>query len=708
MLTNSTSKWKRFSGASYASFQSLHREVRIGVLSVAMLSSVALKANTLGVQGETQIGNTATDVDSDSIVVGLEDVEVLATRVPLTQMQAPRLVTVLSAVDIAAAAVHSINDLLEYAIGVDVRQRGEFGIQTDISVRGGTFDQITLLLNGVNISSPHTGHLSADFPVAVQDIERIEIIEGPSARVFGTSAFTGVVNVVTKTNSNPPTSKLQASSSTSTLSGQISLLGGSYGYGSGDLSLYHSLPISKKLSGHYSQSLSGGYSRADGATPNSYFQSTRGFYQGQYIQGETQLNLQLGYSYKPYAANTFYGASSTDQWESNERYMAAFTAETQIGKVHFSPALSWNRWFDHYQWHKGSPAGENYHQVDTWAASLNSWIESKWGKTSVGVEMRNEGIYSTKLGNPLDQEDFRHLRGHDKHNSEKQYTNHASRNNVSAFIEHNLLFNQLTLSFGLLANMNTALDNHWRFYPGVDVAYRPSHNWKLFATWNMALRMPTFTDLYYSGANIEGNSNLKPERTSDFSLGARFRRLGWKVESSFFYSHKSDMIDWVIYADELAQLQQLDPVAVGIFRSGNFKLDNIGAEFSATYLPQELWTTSPIRKLCIQYACLNEDISYDRAIAQSKYAMEYLRHKVVLQAESRLWKSLNLSLSWRWQDRVGEGNLPYALLDGRLSWDADNWNLYASCSNLLNKNYFDYSFIPQPGRWGKIGCSLRF
>jgi len=682
---NSSAKWKRFSGASYASFQSLHREVRIGVLSVAMLASVGLKANASTTASLNAATNPVqTDLgDPDSMVVGLEDVEILASRVPLTQMQAPRLVTVLSAVDIAAAAVHSINDLLEYAVGVDVRQRGEFGVQTDISVRGGNFDQITILLNGINISSPHTGHLSADFPVSMQDIERIEVLEGPAARVFGTSAFTGVINIVTK------------SVNSDGLTGGAHLFGGSYGYAGVEASVgYGNEKMSNKLSG--------GYSRSDGATPHSAYESTRAFYQGHYEGDKVRLDAQAGYSYKPYDANTFYGASNNLQWESNERYMSALRAESQIGAVHLNGSLYWNRWFDHYQWWKDvSPKGENYHKVDTWGGNANAWVESRLGKTSFGVEARHEGIFSTNLGEVLDSTEFVKTQGHDKVDS-RDYTRHDCRTNVSAFLEHDVLLEQWTLSLGLLANMNTGLDTRWRFYPGVDVSYRPLDNLKLFASWNMALRMPTFTDLYYSGTNIEGNRNLKPEKTNDVSFGARFRQPGWRVEASLFYSHKSDMIDWVTYNDASST------TSTGVFHSVNFTSDNMGFELSTSFLPREIWTSSPLRKVSAQYAYIDEDSKYDFEVLASKYAMDYLRHKVVLQAEGSIWRNLNLSLSWRWQDRVGKGNEPYALLDGRLSWDATRWSVYADCSNLLNKQYFDYSYIPQPGRWGKVGVTYKF
>lgn len=694
MLTNRVEKpfrWKRFTRAPYAVFMSLtlRRNFTIGVLSAAMLGTVSLKTMAFHPNGEAGVRPSVFPADpdpGDSMIVSLENIEVLSSRVPLTQIQASRMVTVLSAADISAAAVQSINDLLEYAVGVDVRQRGEMGVQTDISVRGGTCDQITLLLNGINISAPNTGHLSADFPVSVQDIERIEVLEGPAARVFGTSAFSGAINIVTK----------QASDAIS-----VHLAGGEYGFASGDLR------IGKSYTGkgepgdasRFAHQISGGYSRADGATPNSGYESTRAFYQGRYLSEGVKADFQFGYSYKPFEANTFYGAASTDQWESNERYMAALRAETRYGRLHFAPAIYWNRWFDHYQWHKDNPAGENYHQVDVYGAMLNSWFDSRWGKTSFGIEMRNEGIYSTKLGKPLDESEWRETAGHDG-NGSVFYRFHDNRTNISAFGEHNVLLEHWTFSLGVLANLNTGLDNRWRFYPGVDISWRPSSDWKLFASWNMALRMPTFTDLYYSGTGIKGNDHLHPEKTTDVSVGSRYRRRGWRAEASVFYSHKRDMIDWVIYAGD----------STDTYRSGNFKLDNVGFEFSAAFLPHEISDNEHcmFRKLGIAYAYMNSDIAYEADVVRSKYAMEYLRHKVVAQAEFRFFKRLDATVAWRWQDRVGAGNEAYALLDARLSWKASSWSIYAECTNLLDKTYFDYDIIPQPGRWLKAGFVRKF
>ena len=660
-------RFKHFSRKGYALFACMGREVLIGTLSVATLSHA--KAESISIRPEV-----AEDTLSRS-ELRLDEVVVTGSRAPLTLQESAKIVSVITRDDIHRAAAESINDILKLATGVDVRQRGGFGVQTDISVRGGNFDQITILLNGVNISSPHTGHLSADFPVSPEDIERIEVLEGPAARVYGTSAFNGVINIVTRQTGN---------------GAQVHLVGGQYGYAGGNASIGATL-------GTFHSQLSGGYTRCDGATPNSDFSSTRLFYQGNATIGSNvKVNGQVGYSYKPYAANTFYGASSTDQWESNERWMAAVGADILLGRIHLSPQLYLNRWYDHYQWHKDNPAGENFHKVESKGTSLNAWMESILGRTSLGFEVRDERIRSTKLGKLLSEDEWQATGGHDGEN-DKFYKYRDQRANVSAFLEHDVLLKQWTVSLGLMANLNDGLDTKWRFYPGIDVSYRPTEVWKLFVSWNMGLRMPTFTDLYYSGANIEGNSELKPEKTTDYQIGGRYTTRGFIAEVQGFYSHKKNMIDWVTYNDA-------NKVSDGIFHSVNFQMDNKGAEINLQMLPRQLWGDNAlVRKIGVQYSYIYEESDYDVDVIMSKYAMDYLRHKVIVSADSKIWKNLNLSLSWRWQDREGKSNPAYALLDGRLSWDTAKWSAYIDGSNIFDKKYYDYVSILQPGSWFRFG-----
>ena len=217
----------------------------------------------------------------------------------------------------------------------------------------------------------------------------------------------------------------------------------------------------------------------------------------------------------------------------------------------------------------------------------------------------------------------------------------------------------------------------------------------------MALRMPTFTDLYYSGVGIEGNQDLKPEKSNDVQIGVEYTANGLRVKAQGFYSHKTDMIDWVKYRE--------NGTTDEIFHSVNFQLDNVGYEADVDFLARELWGEGcPLRKFGVKYSYISEKSDYQVDVISSKYAMDYLRHKLLLNADGRVWKRLNLSLNWRWQDRVGADNAPYALMDGRLSWDARHYSLYVNATNIFNKEYYDYVSIRQPGRCFIAGMKWMF
>ena len=151
--------FRQFGNKGYSLFSCLGREVVCSVLSVATLTYASAES----VSTEAVVTDSTTMTTAREMM--LEPVTVTGSRAPLTKSQAARMVTVLERADIAQAPVQSVNDLLKYAVGVDVRQRGPAGTQTDISIRGGTQEQIILLLNGINICDPQTGHNAMDLPV---------------------------------------------------------------------------------------------------------------------------------------------------------------------------------------------------------------------------------------------------------------------------------------------------------------------------------------------------------------------------------------------------------------------------------------------------------------------------------------------------------------------------------------------------------------
>jgi iron complex outermembrane receptor protein len=673
--------FSHFSRKNYALFACLGREVRIGVLTVATLASAAPCLAHASAGARYVLHDTEDTTDSGEV---LEEAVVSASRAPLAADVTARPVMTLTRQELAAAGVTSINDVLKLAAGVDVRQRGGFGIQTDISIDGGTFDQIALLVNGIAITNPQTGHNAADFPVNIQDIERVEILRGAASRVFGSQAFSGAINVVTRHGGDR-------------VSAEVS--GGSYG------TLLASARLAGTVTPHFTTSASGSYQRSDGAVSNGAFSGAKAFWQGRYEDDLLRLDAQAGLTTNDFGANTFYSAAYTDQWEATRRYLLAVKAETK-GRIHLAPQVSWLRSSDHYQLIHGSSRGENFHRGDVYTAGINAWTQWAAGRTAVGTELRQEGIYSTNLGRTLSDEECFPIHGH----NDIFYTHRDTRTNVSYFVEHNVVLRSWTLSAGVMAQRNTSTARTFRFYPGVDLTWRPTDHWHLYASWNRSMRLPTFTDWWYKSPTQEGNIGLRPEECSAWRLGTtgNYRILQLNVDAHF--TRGTNMIDWVMYS------------ADDIYHATSFNLDNVGASATATVnFDQWLGRRQPLSRLRLDYAYLYQHRRSGPEYFKSNYALEYLRHKMTVVLDHRIVSHLAATWSLRLQQREGSYLLyhngqstgeqhaygTHALLDCKVHWDTPRYGLFVDLTNLTSHRYFDLANVRQPGFMVMAGASWR-
>ena len=657
----------QFNGKRYSAFCSMKKEIRIGVLAAATLAMAHNDA--LATRPDTLL--TAQDPKSE-LSVDLDETLITGTQLPMSAKRAWSKVAVITRQEIERAKCQTINDVLKLCPEVDVRQRGAMGVQTDLSLGGGTFDQVSILLNGININNPQTGHLSADFPVAMSDIERIEILNGASARTFGSQALNGIVNIITRTE---PSSNLGAH-----------LEAGSYGtMGIGAHANISTKGIRNRLSTDYL--------RTDGAVTNSQFGRHRLFYQGRYADESNSLSWFAAYSNQRYGANTFYSAKYSNQWEEDQRYMAAVSGESHIGKIKLQPSVSFTRNYDHFQLIRHSSTGENYHRTDVSTLRLTGSGAWLLGTTALGVELRHEGILSTNLGRPLDADQQVRI----EHKSNLYYDHRDNRTNTSAFVEHVVSFRGLVANLGLMANRNTSVDERYRLYPGVDIGYTLSPRLRLFCSWNKSMRMPTFTDLYYKSPTQEGNVGLKPEQLSTVKLGADYS--GTVVSASLYgiYRHGTHMIDWVMYTPD------------DIYHSAAFRLDNWQLVASATLnLARALAGQKVLKTIRLAYIYNVQERHDDTHIYQSNYALDYLRHKLTASLDHAICRNLTATWFLRWQQRRGtyldytgaaatqRAYRPYTLLDLKLNWTRPAYTLYASLENLLARRYYDLGSVPQP------------
>jgi iron complex outermembrane receptor protein len=677
-------RFRQFTRKRWALFACLGRVVTISVLSVATLKSASAATDDVTTKVELSDDDQSTDKE-----VKLRDLEVTGSLAPLATGQAARMVTVLSREDIQAAPVQSINDLLKMVCAVDVRQRGAIGAQTDVSIRGGTQEQMTVLLNGINICDPQTGHNTMDLPCDISDILRIEVLEGPAGRAYGTSSMGGAINIVT---SLPPAPSKERGSQA-----QVRMEGGSFGYLS--TAGRAALP-QQSLSASYTRS--DGYSRAKSGSLNADYKGVKAFYQGNYSITPhlspltSDISYYAGVSTKGFGSNTFYSAKYDEQYEKTTKLFTALQADvrckmtdegSRTAEWHLKPAIYWNRSWDRFELIRGSEARVpfNHHRTDVFGINLHSWFDWQLGRTALGAEFRNEDIVSSNLGETLNKPSGHYMKG-------------LNRSNLSLHLEHNVLLHSLTLSAGFIAAKNTWNEMPFTLYPGIDASYRLSNHLKVYASYNSSLRMPSFTELYYSVGGHKADKYLKAEELQALEGGIKYSSPLITVKASIFYNHCRNMIDWVMDTREPeAEWQSVNLT----------KVNTLGQEVSFSVHSSKFTVHS-------SYCHLHQQKQQEPYL-QSQYSLEYLRHKLTTSLAMPLTRRLSLTVKYRFQDRTGNYTdtsgeardyRPYSIVDSRLSWEAERYALYVEGNNLLNTRYVDYGNVPQPGCWLMVGAKI--
>lgn len=663
-------RFKRFSHRAYSAFNSMNKVVSIGVIAACTLTFANSSKTSAQVVKTAETPQKISEKELDEITV-------TASRVELSLNKVARLVTVITRDEIQRAPVQSVQDLLNYVAGVDVMQRGGHGVQADISIRGGSADQTAILLNGVNVSNPQTGHYSFDFPINLNDIERIEIIRGPSSFIYGASAFSGGINIITKKN---PEHKAY---------GKVQV---------GGHNLFGVEAGAALEAGASANQLSVGYNTSDGYMPNSDYDILNLLWQTRLNVEKSKIDIQLGYNDKQFGANTFYSPKYPNQYDKTKSYLGSIKGETG-DKLKFIPLIYWNRHNDNFQLIKGdeSKVKFNHHRTDVYGANLNLQYRSALGITSFGSEFRNENILSSVLGNPMNE-------------PQGKYTKSDERTNVSLALEHNLVLNKLSLSIGILANHNTKFIKNYKFYPNVNLSYNLVDNLKIFGSWAQATRIPTFTDLYYTTDTHIGNTNIKPEESESFELGLKYSHPFVRAYLNGFYMKGRDIIDWV----------KENPDDKWESRN-HTKLDKKGIEAGVKFYFQEIFSElDPSTTLQLDYTRLHQNKNSGDLI--SNYALNYLRDKFTAQFNHPIYKGISAAWNFRWQQRMGEyikfENLTatttesfpsFSTLDVKLNWQLNNFDVSLSANNIFDKKYIDLGNVPQAGFWliGGISYTLK-
>ncbi|MCQ2960563.1 MAG: TonB-dependent receptor [Bacteroidales bacterium] len=616
--------------------------------------------------------------EKDTMTVDITNIEVIKKATSIAS-ESLRIVTTLTRNEIQEMPVQSINDLLDYLPGIDVRSRGTNGVQADMTMRGGTFDQVIILLNGVNITDPQTGHQNLDIPIDLSIIDRIEILQGTSMNVFGLSAFSGAINIVTGTQKDNKIS--------------VGLTGGSNGY----FAPHASITASNEK---WSVAASASTNQSSGYIENTDFNYTNVYVQTKYKSSKAgDFSFQLGGQNKEFGANSFYSTKYPNQFEKDKTILSSLQWDKNIGKINLSASGFYRTHYDEFQlfrdksiapsWYKNA----NYHISQLSGANCKIATYSRIGKSTIGIEARNEHIVSNVLGDPLESPKNIPFAKEDS----VFFTYEKNRLNINYFGEQTFLFGKFTASLGFSGNYNTMFNSN--VCGGGNLSYRLSRNSRIYTNINTALRLPTFTDMYYKSATQLANPDLQPEKSLTMELGTQGNSENFSYRASAYYRIGKDIIDWAKKADdEVWQSMNIDNVnALGTEISLQYRFDSFLKQIGTTYA----------------FCKLNKESGE----LISKYALDYLRNTFTITIDHTIYKNWGANWQFSVQDRIGNyidtnDNVtdykPFSLLDLQTYWNNDNTKIFLEASNILGTKYFDYGGIEQPGLQVRVGINVQF
>ena len=613
----------------------------------------------------------------------LEDVNVYGEYTQ-TVSSLRNTITTINAEQIQALPVTSINELLNLLAGVDIRTRGANGVQADISVRGGTNDQVLILLNGVNITDPRTGHANLDLPIDLSAISRIEVLQGTAIDHFGLNAFAGAINIITTEpfkNTQQPQYRHR-----------VSIAGGAYGFFAPAYTL-------KSNNNDIQWMLSTNYNRSTGYMHNTDY-DIGNLYTSGHIDNKQSGNWQwqAGGSMKQFGSNAFYSLKYPDQFEKTQTAFASGmwnkTIDNWSVESNIYYRLHRDTWYLYRPDYDTYPANykPNRHLTQLGGINAKAQYRSNIGNTSFGIEIRDEYIISNVLGEK-----------HPNIDTTNVYQYSKNRLNINYFAQQTFVWaDNWTAQIGLAGNYNTMFGNNYTYNAQLSYKYAPQSN--VYIGTSRALRLPTFTDLYYKSVTQIANPELKPENSYNFELGTQHIQLlnnQWQLqlEAAAYYRIGNNIIDWI-----------KKPTDEKWLSANHTRVDAMGAEISMR-LHNAQWDINASYAFCH----LNQSMQQQYADYISKYALDYLRHKATLQLKHPIWKGFGGMWTFSYQQRHGEyidinnevqKYKSVYLLDGRLFWKNNLVEVYAECSNILNIRYYDYGGIAQPGRWLKAGIIL--
>ena len=660
-------RFKRFCRARWAAYSSMHREVTIGRLTARVADSSLRKGVAAAVVAFalSQGPATAQSTDDGREARILPEVQIMSGTDTLASESEPA--AVITAEEIKQRNIHSIAELAAQLPGVDVRVRGVGDAQADFSMRGGTFDQMLVLLNGINLTDAQTGHHNLDLPIDISMVQRVELLSPAQLMARGIVALCGAVNLVVD---ETYADRLM-----------VELGVGSHGTANASLLASHSI-------GKWSMTAAGSLHCSDGYMPNTDYRHGNLYLQAMRHSDRDDLRLQVGGQAKAFGSQAFYSTTYPDQFEATRTLVASVTDLHRFGRVRLETALFGRLHADRFELFRDGVVeapdwytGHNHHLGSLAGMQGRVLWPLGVGEALAGAGWRREGIRSNVLGLP-------------DTTLAAPYTKHDARSSAVAFAGWRYANRRWRVQTVALGLYSTRFGCDYGF--SADAEFRAADRLTLHGSMGRSYRQPTFTDLYYQSRNQQADPGLTSEHCFNAEVGALFVPRPLDINVTAYYRAGRDVIDWVRRPDEEMWYSMNHSVVDVVGVDAAFSLTMSKARLSLGY------------SFC--------HVAQDAGQWVSGAVLDYLRHRAEVRGSwhPTSWLTLRGGVACRqregeWVDadghahRYGTAILADAAVESRLR----NVTLYAEGHNLLGTRYRDHGGVPMPGRTFMRGLRLK-
>lgn len=444
--------------------------------------------------------------------ISLDPVSISASLKPINVSRTGRNILIIKGEQFNKLPLHNIDELLRYLPGIEVQARGPMGSQSDIVIRGGTFQQVLVIIDGLRLNDPNSGHFSGYIPISPSEIDRVEIVKGASSAVYGSEAVGGVIHIITKTfaaRNNEQKKQLS-----------LQLTGGEYGLWSLNAGGFYQKKNTAVGAGILSNNATGQPQRG---TKGYFNNNTASVSVGHYFNEHLHLSVQTAYDKRDFSAQNFYTTFRSDTAnETVESIWNQLNVTYQKGANKFSVDAGYKHVKDRYAFNSAGTPNRNTSTLSQLVGLYQHTISINTSISS-GIQFQNKKIISNDRGNHVLIQ-------------------------TAGFVVLNQAFGDFSLMPAL--RIDYTENSGTEMVPQLNVSYK-KNNLQLRASGGKTIRQADFTERYnnynktFVASGSIGNPNLEAEQSFSYEAGADlFIKNNFKISVTAFRRDQQDLIDW--------------------------------------------------------------------------------------------------------------------------------------------------------------------